>query len=178
MASQVAEDIIRAGSQVDTPAAQRVADAIAAGGTIPAANKVNQANTAGNALVQVLLTGTATGGVGGNGAPGDDLTAQEIWKAPGACTVTAARFVPLGPSSGVDGSNTVVLALKNGSTSVATLTRTTDFVQGTGVALTLSGTAANLNLAAGDTLTLDMTCGATAQTNAGLVLVSYYLRGA
>ncbi|PRX95577.1 hypothetical protein [Allonocardiopsis opalescens] len=82
-----------------------------------------------------------------------------IGQAPFDCTVTSVEYVPEAAITGAATNNRAVSLVNKGadgagSTTVATLT----FGSGTNAAanddrdLTLSGTAANLNLAAGDTL--------------------------
>jgi hypothetical protein len=77
-----------------------------------------------------------------------------------AATVVSAKVVFTGTPSvqpGVAPNDLVLTVYKNGATVVATKTYTAAVdAAGTWVALTLSGTAANLNLAANDTLTYEV----------------------
>lgn len=90
-------------------------------------------------------------------AGNDDDTV--LFQAPFNCTVTTVEYVPEGAITGAD-TNSRTLSLVNkgaagsGSTSVASLALTSG-VNATAYnekAITLSGTAANLDLTAGDTL--------------------------
>jgi hypothetical protein len=92
------------------------------------------------------------------GTAGNDATTV-LFQAPFACTVTGVNFIPAAAITGAN-TNTRAVSLVNkgqagsGSTSVATL----QFDSGVNAtafdekAITLSGTAANLVLAAGDTI--------------------------
>jgi hypothetical protein len=103
---------------------------------------------------------------------GADLTARAFFVAPFALTVLdSVQVIPEAASAGVDGSNTLVLTLRNitASEDIATITRTTDLAANTPVALTL--TAANADIAASDVLGLVVTQGAAA--NAGTFLFQF-----
>lgn len=104
-------------------------------------------------LLRVIEEGVPTVGAAG------DTEDTVIGQAPFDCTVTSVEYVPEATITGA-ATNNRTLSLVNkgqagsGTTAVASLT----FASGTNAtayderALTLSGTTANLNLAAGDTL--------------------------
>lgn len=100
-------------------------------------------------------------------AAGADISARPIFVAPAALTVTSCVVIPRANSAGIDGSNTLVLTLRNitEGADVATVTLTSDLVAGTPVTVTLQ--AANLDIAASDVLGVTVTQGAAADT-AGL----------
>lgn len=92
---------------------------------------------------------------------------QVVARAPFACTVQSITFTP---DSGVtaDATNNATLQVTNrttgaGTTSVASVTTTTGFgmTAYTPATIAVSATAANLNLAAGDVISLDKTVGGT-----------------
>lgn len=85
---------------------------------------------------------------------------------PFAGVVSGARLIPATALTG-DGTNNRVFTLKNGATTVATLTTTANQVAGTPVSLTLSATAADLVVAAGAYLTLVETVGGTGVAHGG-----------
>lgn len=103
--------------------------------------------------VQVIERNVPAVSTAGN----DDDTV--LGQAPFACTVTSVQYVPEAAITGADtNSRTVSLVNKgqagSGSTTVATLALTNgvNAAANDEKAITLSGTAANLALAAGDTL--------------------------
>ncbi|MEU9310868.1 hypothetical protein [Streptomyces sp. NPDC048256] len=103
--------------------------------------------------VQVIERNVPAVSTAGN----DDDTV--LGQAPFACTVTSVQYVPEAAVTGADtNSRTVSLVNKgqagSGSTTVATLALTNgvNAVANDEKTITLSGTAANLALAAGDTL--------------------------
>ena len=105
-------------------------------------------------------------------AGNDDDTV--LTQAPFDCTVTAVEYIPEAAITGVATNNrTVSLVNKgqagSGTTSVATLTfgSGTDAAANNEKALTLSATAANLDLAAGDTLLWRSIHNATGITDPG-----------
>jgi hypothetical protein len=85
---------------------------------------------------------------------------------PFAGVVSAASLLPATALTG-DATNNRVFTLKNGATTVATLTTTANQVAGTPVAMALSGTPANLAVAAGDNLSLVETVGGTGVVHGG-----------
>ncbi len=100
-----------------------------------------------------------------------DISARPIWVAPAAVTVTSVVYLPRANSTGVDGSNTVVVTLRNitASANVASITRTTNFAAGTPVTVTLSTAA----VAASDVLGITVTQGTNADVAQGILLVHY-----
>lgn len=104
---------------------------------------------------------------------GVDITDRGVFAAPYPLSVLEAKVVPYAASAGVDGSNTVVVDLKNltATETIGTVTSTSNYAAATPVDLTL--TAANVDVAANAVLGFSVTQGATANT-AGMVLqVSY-----
>ncbi|MGW4663186.1 hypothetical protein [Streptosporangium sandarakinum] len=102
---------------------------------------------------QVLTANVPAVSTAGN--DDDTLIAQ----APFNCTVTAVEYVPEAAITGASTNNRTVSLVNKGATGSATTTvATLTFDNGVNAsannekALTLSGTAANLNLDAGDTL--------------------------
>lgn len=78
-----------------------------------------------------------------------------LWVAPFDCVVKSVTLVPDAAVT-ANGSDYFTLTLKNGSTAVASRAwSATNSVANTKENMTLSGTAANLNVASGDTLVLD-----------------------
>lgn len=104
-------------------------------------------------------------------AAGVDISARPIYQAIGAETVTSVKYIPRGNSAGIDGSNTLVLTLRNitEGADVATVTVSTDLVGGTPVTVTI--TAANADIAASDVLGITVTQGATADVTLGIFQV-------
>lgn len=101
-------------------------------------------------------------------AAGADIAARGIFVAPVAMTVLdSVTYTPGGNSAGIDGSNTLVLTLRNitEGVDVATVTRTTNVTANTPVSLTL--TAANADIAASDVLGIVVTQGAAADVTIG-----------
>lgn len=101
-------------------------------------------------------------------AAGADISARAIFQAKQALTILDdVVFIPAAASVGVDGSNTLVITLRNitEGVDIATVTRTTDLVANTPIALTL--TAANADVASADVLGIVVTQGATADTAGG-----------
>jgi len=108
---------------------------------------------------------------------------QILFRAPFACTVTAVEFTPNTTQAGAN-TNYFTLTIYNrttgaGSTSVASLdfTSGTDLTTLTPKTITVSGTAANLNLAAGDVVTAKKVVTASGLAcPAGSVRVSFKAR--
>lgn len=129
---------------------------------------------AGDLLVRAFVPGQGTAGT-----PDD----WAILEAEQAITITGARLIPNAAIT-ANGSNFFDLALINkgaagaGNTSVATRSwAATNSVAFVPEAMTLSGTAANLNLAAGDVLDLARTVTGTGLAMPDmLVVVKYRLR--
>lgn len=94
-------------------------------------------------------------------ADGVDVAATVCWVSPANCSVkvAAARFLPNSTAT-VSGDGSV-LAIKNGSTVIATVTKTTNYAIATPVALTISSTDADLVLAPGTTVTYTINNGTT-----------------
>lgn len=111
-----------------------------------------------------------------NLAAGADLTERAFFSHPNALTVLAAKIIPEGASAGVDGSNTIVVTLRNitEAVDVASVTRTADLAANTPVSLTL--TAANADIAAGDVLGVVVTNGAAADPDTFVVQFSFALQ--
>lgn len=89
-------------------------------------------------------------------------------------TVLNAQIIALGANAGIDADNTCVVALKNGATVIATKTFnavTTFPASGAASTLTLSGTAAELVVDAGEFLSVAVTNGATADPPATVLQV-------
>lgn len=101
-----------------------------------------------------------------------DATAYvATWRAPIRCTVTAASFIPTADITG-DNSNTRTLALHNfnhltPNTSIASkaFPTSTNATAATPVAMTLTVTTADLDLAAGDVIRVQ-----SAKTGTGLAI--------
>lgn len=109
-----------------------------------------------------------------NLAAGADLTARAFFVAPAALTILdSVKLIPEAASTGVDGSNTLVVTLRNitEGVDIATITRTADLVANTPLALTL--TSANADIAAGDVLGIVVTQGATADAGTFMVQFSF-----
>lgn len=85
---------------------------------------------------------------------------------PFAGIVSAASLLPATALTG-DPTNNRIFTLKNGATTVAILTTTASQVAGTPVAMVLSGTPANLVVAAGDNLSIVETVGGTGVVTGG-----------
>ena len=101
-------------------------------------------------------------------AAGVDISARPIFKAPVALTILdSVLYLPVGDSAGIDGSNTLIVTLRNitEGVDVATITRTTNLTGGTSIAVTL--TAANADIAVNNVLGLTLTQGATADVDIG-----------
>lgn len=107
-----------------------------------------------------------------------DIAARPIFVAPAALTVTSVLYIPRGNSAGIDGSNTLVVTLRNitAGEDVATVTRTTDLTGGT--ALTVTITAANADVASGAVLGLTITQGTSADVDIGILQFTYQLQSA
>jgi hypothetical protein len=112
----------------------------------------------------------------GNAASTGNLPA---WRAPYDCEVTAATLVPSAAIT-ADGTNNAVYTLTRhtaGASAATVATRSwaaTNSVAVTAEAMTLSGTAANLLLAAGDTLTIVKTVNGTGLVIPNCLLVVTY----
>lgn len=108
-------------------------------------------------------------------------TAQRVpvWEAPYACTVTAARWIPQAAVSGANTNNFALGLINRGQagagttavTTVKTYASGTDSVASVPESLTLSSTAADLNLAAGDQLDFARTVNGTGLASPHGVLV-------
>lgn len=105
-------------------------------------------------------------------AAGVDITARAFFQAKEALEVLTAAIVPEAASVGVDGANTLVVTLRNitQAKDIATVTRTTDLVANTPVALAV--TLANAKVTKEDVLGLVVTQGATA--NAGTFVLQFH----
>lgn len=109
-----------------------------------------------------------------NLAAGADLTARAFFKAPVALTILdSVNVIPEAASTGIDGSNTLVLTLRNitESVDIATTTRTIDLAANAPVSLTLA--AANADITSGDVLGLVVTQGAAADAGTFLFQFSF-----
>lgn len=105
-----------------------------------------------------------------------------VWVAPANATVTAVQFVPSAAIT-ADGTNFSTYTLTNkttgaGSTTVATRAwSATNSVASTIESFTLSATAANLDVASGDSLEVVKTHGGSGLTIPdGTIVISYKLR--
>jgi hypothetical protein len=108
-----------------------------------------------------------------NLAAGADITERAFWRAPYPVQVYQVQVLPIAASVGVDGSNTVLVTLRNitQGVDIATVTSTSNYVANTPISLTI--TAANADVAADDVLGIVVTQGATADT-AGFVVQADY----
>lgn len=107
-----------------------------------------------------------------NLAAGADISTRAFFRVPQACVVTSAYLVNKETAStGVDGSNTLVVLLANatGPATIATLTKTSDVTANSATSL---GSLTNTSLAAGDIVTVAVTDGATADPGPFVVEVS------
>lgn len=106
-----------------------------------------------------------------NLAAGADLTERVMGRCKYPTEFLECEILPTVASVGVDGSNTLLVTLRNitGAVDIATVTLTTNLVLNTPVALTMSTTLANRIAAADDVIGLVVTQGATADT-AGFIL--------
>jgi hypothetical protein len=105
-----------------------------------------------------------------------------VWVAPANATITAVSFVPSAAVT-ADGTNYSIYTLTNkttgaGTTSIATRSWiATNSVASTPEAMTLSGTAANLDVAAGDSVEVVKThSGNGLVIPDGTIVISYKLR--
>lgn len=108
---------------------------------------------------------------------------QILFRAPFACTVTAVSFTPNTTQTGADTTYASLVVYNRttgaGSTTVASKDYTSgvDLTALTPDTITLSGTAANLNLAAGDVITAAKTVASTGRAMpAGSVRVTFKAR--
>jgi hypothetical protein len=106
-----------------------------------------------------------------------------VWQAPLKCVITSVNFVPSAAIT-ADGTNYSVYTLTKytaGASGATVATRSwiaTNSVAKTPEAMTLSGTAANLLLAADDTLEIVKTHGGTGLAIPdGLIVIRYQLTG-
>ena len=108
-----------------------------------------------------------------NLAAGADITARAELAVPYPITIYDVQIIPLASSTGVDGSNTMVVTWTNitKSVDIATVTRTTDISANTPVALTITASAANC--AADDVQGIVVTNGAAADPGLFNVQVTY-----
>jgi hypothetical protein len=102
-------------------------------------------------------------------AAGVDIAARSIFEARFAGTVTSVRYIPRGNSAGIDGSNTLVVTLRNitASEDVATVTRTTNLTADTPIDIPI--TAANSDIASAAVLGITITQGAAADVDIGIL---------
>jgi hypothetical protein len=111
-------------------------------------------------------------------AAGVDIAARPVFECPTgfAVTIVSAKITTAAVSSGVDGSNTSVWAIANGSSSIASATKTADVAAATTYDLgTISGYGV---LAAGDKVKLSVTNGTTAATPIMQLQIVYTILGA
>lgn len=106
-------------------------------------------------------------------AQGGDITARAFFQAPRPCRVLDARIIPEAASTGVDGSNTLLVQLYNitQSAAVAAVTRTADLAANTPVALTVAASAAEIE--EDDVLGIVVTQGTTANAGTFVLQVTY-----
>lgn len=116
------------------------------------------------------------------GTAGTDDT-WPIWQAPNKCKITAVTFVPSANIT-ADGTNYSIYTLTRytaGASATTVATRTwaaTDSVASTPEAMTLSATAANLLLAADDTLNVVKTHGGSGLAIPdGVLVIRFQLTG-
>jgi len=119
-------------------------------------------------IIQAAVPATATAG---------NAASFVIGKAPFAAKVTAASYIAAGNITGHASNNRVFSVINagaagSGSTSVAAVTTNTsnDFTAFDEKALALSGTAANLEVAAGDVLKFSSAVGASGVADPGGVV--------
>lgn len=113
------------------------------------------------------------------GSAGTDITARAILVAPVALTILdSVKVVCTEATVGVDGSNTLVLTLRNitEAVDIATITRTATNSANDVLSLTL--TAANADVAANDVLGVTVTQGATADAGRLMFQFEYQLQSA
>lgn len=97
------------------------------------------------------------------GSAGTDISARAVFVAPAALTILdSVKVIATEAITGVDGSNTLVLTLRNitEAVDIATLTRTATSSANDVLSLTLA--AANADIAANDVIGITVTQGATA----------------
>ena len=107
---------------------------------------------------------------------GSDIADRGVFAAPYPLQILEAKIVPWAASAGVDGSNTLVVDLKNltATETIGTVTSTTNLAAATPVDLTL--TSAHTDVAANAVLGVSVTQGATANTAGLFVQFSYRVR--
>lgn len=132
------------------------------------------AELSGSLYVQMALESV------GNAASTGNLP---VWQAPLDCTVTEVKITPSAAIT-ADGTNYSVYTLTRhtaGASATTVATRSwiaTNSAAVTAESMTLSGTAANLVLTAGDTLTIVKTVGGTGLVIPNLLIrVAYTLNG-
>lgn len=97
-----------------------------------------------------------------NLAANGDVTERVFWRAKFPIQILEAEVLPEAAATGVDGSNTVLVTLRNitQQVDIATVTSTTNWAANTPVALAL--TAANTDVAADDVIGIVVTQGTAA----------------
>ena len=108
------------------------------------------------------------------GAAGADISNYEAWKAPFDLEITKIEYVYHAATVGVDASNTIVTAFKRNNTGTAVASSSKTAVIAKGV-ITDAGTPDDTTklLAKDYKLTVDVTCGATADGALMEVTVRY-----
>lgn len=106
-------------------------------------------------------------------AAGADITARAFWSPRVASYILGARVIFQGATTGVDGSNTLVIDLTNATqgVTIGTLTRTATNTANSTASLTL--TAAYQDVAADDVICFAVTQGATADAGKMRLQVTY-----
>lgn len=103
-----------------------------------------------------------------------DIAARPVFVVPTGYTfeVTEAHIIAQGSSAGIDDSNTSVVALKVGATSIASITYNTSVTFPASGAAGSLGTISNATRAAGDVVTVSVTNGTAANTPAVLLQIT------
>lgn len=107
---------------------------------------------------------------------GSDLTDLPIFRCPCALEIIAVNMLPQGASADIDGSNTSVWLMENGTTALATITWDGDPAfpdAGVVASIPITTTTANLKRAEGDVITFTITNGSSAATPATVLEVEY-----
>jgi hypothetical protein len=106
-------------------------------------------------------------------AASDDLAETVVWMAPVNCKVQKVRFMPLGATTVT---TTSVLTVKKGiaGTTVATVSKATDYAAGTVVNLTVTDSAAELT--EGQAVTFAIT-NTSAASPAGVLSIEWTVNG-
>lgn len=141
------------------------------------ANATIQCNAAGTEWTQLVQQQTVQVFIT-NLTAGTDLPATLQFAAPAPLLVLSVRVLAQSPSAGIDAANTSAwLVTRNGSLTVASKTynNVTTFPAAGTVDILTAGTQADRTFAAGDTMQLEVTNGATAATPLCYLQINYVL---